>query len=83
MKQILIAFVVAAVLATPASAKLTAQQQRMKSCNSQAHGMTGSARKHFMSTCLSGKSHATKGLHCTTGKPCGNTCIDAKEVCHQ
>jgi hypothetical protein len=83
MKKLLVALAVAALLATPASAKLTAQQKKMKACNSQAHGMTGSARKQFMSTCLSGKSPATKGPHCITGKPCGNTCIDAKEVCHQ
>jgi hypothetical protein len=83
MKKFLVALAVATLLAAPASAKLTAPQKKMKSCNSHASGMTGSARKHFMSTCLSGKSQATKGLHCTTGKPCGNTCIDAKEVCHQ
>ena len=30
------------------------QQQRMKDCNTQASGMTGDARKQFMSSCLSG-----------------------------
>jgi hypothetical protein len=36
-----------------------------------------------MSHCLSSRSGRTKGPQCTTGKPCGNTCIDANEVCHQ
>jgi hypothetical protein len=83
MRQLLISLVVAALIAAPASAKLTAQQKRMKVCKNKASGMTGSARKQFMSTCLSGGSAATKRPHCTTGKPCGNTCIDANEVCHQ
>jgi hypothetical protein len=42
----------------------------MKDCNTQASGMTGDARKQFMSTCLSGVNE-TKGPHCTKGKPCG------------
>ena len=50
-------------------------------------GMKGDARKQFMSTCLSGGSAQgaaqTKAPKCTTGKPCGNTCIAANEVCHQ
>jgi hypothetical protein len=55
----------------------------MKDCNAQATEMTGSARKEFMSTCLSGKSAATKQPHCTSGKPCGDTCIAKDKVCHQ
>jgi hypothetical protein len=55
----------------------------MKDCNSQASSMKGDARKQFMSTCLSGGSAQTKAPQCTTGKPCGNTCIAANEVCHQ
>ena len=74
--------VILSVIAVPANA-LTAQQQRMKDCNSQASGMKGDARKQFMSTCLNGGSAETKGPHCTKGKPCGNTCIAANEVCHQ
>jgi hypothetical protein len=54
----------------------------MKDCNAQATEMTGSARKEFMSRCLSGKS-ATKQPHCTNGKPCGDTCIAKDKVCHQ
>ncbi|MGC4088254.1 MAG: PsiF family protein [Polyangiaceae bacterium] len=33
----------------------TAQQQRMKDCNTQADGKKGDERKTFMSACLSGK----------------------------
>ena len=69
------------VLTAPAGAQLTSQQQRMKDCNTQASGMSGDARKQFMSTCLSGGG--TKAPHCTTGKPCGNSCIARDKVCHQ
>jgi hypothetical protein len=70
-------------LAVPASAQLTSQQQRMKDCNTQASGMSGDARKQFMSTCLSGGAAETKGPHCTKGKPCGNSCIAMDKVCHK
>jgi psiF repeat len=73
----------AAVLGSPANAQLTAQQQRMKDCSTQASGMTGDARKQFMSSCLSGASAETKTPHCTKGKPCGNTCIAKDAVCHK
>jgi hypothetical protein len=79
-------FVIAAVLvalAAPASAQLTSQQQRMKDCNTQASGMTGDARKQFMSSCLNGAGSETKGPHCTKGKPCGNSCIAQDKVCHK
>ena len=82
MNRFLIAIVMTAVLALPASAQLSAQQQRMKDCNSQAAGMAGDARKSFMSTCLSGGAE-TKKPHCTKGKPCGNSCIAQDKVCHQ
>jgi hypothetical protein len=72
---------VLAALALPASAQLNPQQQRMKDCNAQASGMAGGARKQFMSSCLSGG--ATKGPHCTKGKPCGNSCIAKDKVCYQ
>jgi hypothetical protein len=55
----------------------------MKDCNTQASGMSGDARKTFMSTCLSGGSAETKGPHCTKGKPCGNSCIAMDKVCHK
>ena len=83
MKRYLIVAAVLAALTTPTSAQLTAQQQRMKGCNTKASGMTGDARKQFMSTCLSGGSVETKGPHCTKGKPCGNSCIAIDEVCHK
>jgi hypothetical protein len=83
MKQFLLAIAVLAALAVPASAELTSQQQRMKDCNTQASGMSGDARKQFMSTCLSGGAAETKGPHCTNGKPCGNSCIAMDKVCHK
>jgi hypothetical protein len=83
MKRYLIAVAMIALLAAPASAQPTSQQQRMKDCNTQASGMTGDARKQFMSSCLSGGAAETKGPHCTKGKPCGNSCIAQDKVCHK
>jgi hypothetical protein len=80
MRKYLIAAALLAALAAPATAQ-NSQQQRMKDCNTQASGMTGDARKQFMSTCLSGGE--TKGPHCTKGKPCGNSCIAMDKVCHK
>ena len=82
MKRALIAVVALIAFAATASAQVNPQQQRMKDCNTQASGMTGEARKQFMSTCLSGATE-TKGPHCTKGKPCGNTCIAMDKVCHK
>ena len=82
MKSFLVAAVVLVALAAPASAQLNSQQQRMKECNTQAIGMSGDARKQFMSSCLSGGSES-KGPHCTKGKPCGNSCIAVDKVCHK
>jgi hypothetical protein len=42
MKKLVLAVILSVAIAAPASA-LTAQQQRMKDCNSQASGMTGDA----------------------------------------
>jgi len=81
MNRYLIAIAVMITLVAPASAQLTSQQQRMKDCNTQASGMSGDARKQFMSSCLSGAE--TKGPHCTKGKPCGNSCIAMDKVCHK
>jgi len=78
----LVSLVALAILASPVNAQLSSQQQRMKDCNTQASGMSGDARKQFMSTCLSGGSE-TKGPHCTKGKPCGNSCIAKDKVCHK
>jgi hypothetical protein len=84
MRRYLVALAMLVLLVAPASAQqLNPQQQRMKDCNTQASGMTGDARKTFMSTCLSGGSAETKGPHCTKGKPCGNTCIAMDKVCHK
>jgi hypothetical protein len=54
-----------------------AQQERMKDCNRQATGMTGDARKTFISSCLSGSPITGAHPKCTPGKskPCGNSCI--------
>ncbi len=81
-RYILVALALAALNA-PAGAETNAQQQRMTYCNAQASGMTGAARKEFVSNCLSGKSASTKKPHCVNGKPCGNSCIAKDKVCHQ
>jgi hypothetical protein len=83
MKKYLIAIAVTIALAFPAGAQLTSQQQRMKDCNAQASGISGEARKQFMSSCLSGATAEAKKPHCSKGKPCGNSCIPKNEVCHQ
>jgi hypothetical protein len=83
MKTFLIAVALMVALGMPASAQLTSQQQRMKDCNTQASGMSGDARKQFMSSCLSGGTAETKKPHCVNGKPCGNTCIAKDQVCHK
>ena len=83
MRRYLLIAIAFVTLTAPAGAETTSQQQRMKDCNAQATEMTGSARKEFMSRCLSGKSAATKQPHCTNGKPCGDTCIAEDKVCHQ
>jgi len=83
MRRYLIAVAVLVTLAVPASAQVNSQQQRMKDCNTQASGMSGDARKQFMSSCLSSGSAVTKGPHCTKGKPCGNSCIAMDKVCHK
>jgi hypothetical protein len=82
MKNYLIAVAVLIALAAPAGAQVNPQQQKMTECNAQAKGMTGDARKTFMSSCLSGPGE-TKGPHCTKGKPCGNSCIAMDKVCHK
>jgi hypothetical protein len=81
MRKYIVTIATLIALTAPAGAQLTSQQQRMKDCNTQASGMTGGARKQFMSSCLSGGG--TKAPHCTTGKPCGNSCIAKDKVCHQ
>ncbi|WP_374693363.1 PsiF family protein [Acidithiobacillus sp. AMEEHan] len=40
---------------TEAPRKLTAQQEKMKTCNARAKGMKGEQRKAFMSSCLKKK----------------------------
>ena len=71
MKRHLIAVAVMVALTAPASAQVTAQQQRMKDCNTQASGMTGDARKQFMSSCLSGPAAERKGLTAPRGNRAG------------
>ena len=83
MKEYLIAVAMLAALTIPASAQLSSQQQRMKDCNSQASGMSGDARKQFMSSCLSGVAAETKKPNCVKGKLCGNSCIAKDKVCHK
>jgi hypothetical protein len=73
MRKYIVALAMLIALTAPTGAQLTSQQQRMKDCNTQASGMTGSARKQFMSSCLSGAAAETKNPHCVNGKPCGNS----------
>lgn len=85
MRCLIISLLVAGTLGAvvqPTAAADNAQQQRMKDCNQQAAGMTGDARKSFMSGCLSGEASHPK---CTPGKskPCGNSCIALDKVCHK
>ncbi len=83
MRKYLIAVAMMVALAMPASAQLNSQQQRMKDCNSQASGMSGDARKQFMSSCLSSPAAEAKKPNCINGKPCGNSCIAKDKVCHK
>ena len=83
MMRYLLAVAFMTIVTVPVGAQVTPQQQRMKDCNTQASGMTGVARKQFMSTCLSSGSAETKVPHRTKGKPCGNSCIAIDEVCHK
>ena len=83
MRKYLIVVAMFAVMAGSVSAQVNPQQQRMTDCNAQAKGMTGDARKNFMSACLSGGSAESKKPHCVNGKPCGDTCIAKDKVCHQ
>jgi hypothetical protein len=82
LRQFLVALVLAAsvALAPNAGQAANSQQDRMKDCNAQAEGMTGSARQTFMSSCLSG-THP----RCTPGKskPCGNSCISVDKTCRK
>jgi hypothetical protein len=52
MRKHLIGVALLGALAMLASAQLNPQQQKMTEYNAQAKGMTGDARKTFMSTCL-------------------------------
>ena len=83
MREYVVAVVMLIALMPSVHAQLTPQQQKMKDCNTQASGMSGDARKTFMSSCLSGGSAETKKPHCVNGKPCGNACIAKDKVCHQ
>jgi hypothetical protein len=77
---------VAALMAfTPAAhAQQTApnpQQERMKTCNTQAgqQKLSGDARKSFMSDCLSGKATASKNSQQEKMKSC-NTQASAQKL---
>ena len=64
MRRFLLAAALAAFAATGAQAQdkpLTAQQERMKSCNAEAKtkGVKGDERKAFMSRCLKGEQAPT------------------------
>ena len=50
MRRLLFAMLAVTALGGPSLAADNAQQERMKDCNAQAAGMTGSARQTFMSS---------------------------------
>jgi hypothetical protein len=58
MKRLLLLIAAMSVLSSLPVLAETAQQNRMKECNTQAKGKTGDARKSFMSSCLKGASPA-------------------------
>jgi len=70
----------------PGWAADNSQQQRMADCNAKAAGMTGDARKSFMSSCLSAKPAETAqhpNCNPAKSKPCGNSCISLDKTCHK
>jgi hypothetical protein len=89
MQKLLLRLIIVSALASgtaPGRAVDNPQQQRMADCNAKAGGMTGDARKAFMSSCLSNKpSEATKQPNCNPArsKPCGNSCISLDKTCHK
>jgi hypothetical protein len=89
MRKSLLTLIIVGVLASWAAPGLAAdnpQQQRMADCNAKAAGMTGDARKTFMSSCLSNKpSEAATSPNCNPAKskPCGNSCISLDKTCHK
>jgi hypothetical protein len=58
MNKILMSMIALSALSTAPVMAETAQQNRMKECNTQAKGKTGDERKTFMSACLKGDSPA-------------------------
>lgn len=85
MRHLLIATALTLALTAPSpSHALTAQQQRMADCNTQAGDMRGQTRKVFLQQCLSAKPPLLNcGGNGVTGKLCGYSCIAANEVCHK
>ncbi len=63
-KMVILAFVAIATLAAGPATAENPQQAKMKACNAEASqkGLTGDARKTFMSTCLSAAAPAKKEL---------------------
>jgi len=58
MKKIFAAVVLLAPIAFHPAFAVTAQQEKMKSCNAEAKGKKGDERKAFMKSCLSKKPQA-------------------------
>jgi hypothetical protein len=83
MREIFTAIVILAALGMPASAELTTQQQKMKDCNTQASGMSGDARKQFMSSCLSGGQAETKDRAAQKGSRVAIPASAMNKVCHK
>jgi hypothetical protein len=88
MRKSFFSFIIVGALANWGALGLAAdnaQQQRMVDCNAKAAGMTGDARKAFMSSCLSNKPSEAAKPHCNPAKskPCGNSCISLDKTCHK
>lgn len=76
MKQSLIAITAILLLTANPSFGLTAQQEKMKTCNveSKTKGLAGPDRKTFMSECLSGKAGETAAATLTPQQEKMKTC---------
>ena len=89
MRKSLLMLLIVGMLASwsaPGRAADNSQQQRMTECNTKAAGMTGDARKSFMSSCLSNKpAETTTHPNCNPAKskPCGNSCISLDKTCRK
>jgi len=79
MKRILMLAAVLALAASPAMIANAASSAPPGPYKLDSKGKCHAANGQFVATSLCPKSTAP---HCTTGVPCGNTCIAKGKVCH-